>query len=54
MIGYVSNEAEKTSELWITAASDYAAGPVARIKLPRRVPPGFHGRWIPADKFTGA
>jgi carotenoid cleavage dioxygenase-like enzyme len=29
-------------------ANDYAAGPVANVVLPRRVPNGLHGNWIPA------
>ena len=26
---------------------DITAGPVARVKMPRRVPFGFHGNWMP-------
>ncbi|WP_158596228.1 carotenoid oxygenase family protein [Oleomonas cavernae] len=48
VLSFVSNEAEATSELWIEAAQDFTKGPVARIKLPQRVPAGFHTRWIPA------
>jgi carotenoid cleavage dioxygenase-like enzyme len=35
------------SDLVIVAADDIGAGPVARVHLPRRVPFGFHGNWIP-------
>ncbi|QDP97655.1 dioxygenase [Microlunatus elymi] len=36
------------SELLIMDAGAVAAGPVARVILPRRVPAGFHGSWISA------
>ena len=36
------------SELWVLDAQVVAAGPVARVGLPRRVPFGFHGSWAPA------
>jgi agmatinase len=33
--------------LLILDAHDFGADPVATVKLPRRVPAGFHGNWIP-------
>jgi carotenoid cleavage dioxygenase-like enzyme len=45
-IGYVYDPARDRSDLVIIDASDFAAQPVARIKLPHRVPYGFHGNWI--------
>jgi carotenoid cleavage dioxygenase-like enzyme len=47
-IGYVYDPARDGSDLVIIDASDFAAQPVARIKLPQRVPYGFHGNWINA------
>jgi carotenoid cleavage dioxygenase len=47
-IGYVYDQARDGSDLVIIDASDFAAQPVARIKLPQRVPFGFHGNWISA------
>jgi carotenoid cleavage dioxygenase-like enzyme len=47
-IGYVYDPARDGSDLVIIDASDFAAPPVARIKLPHRVPYGFHGNWISA------
>jgi carotenoid cleavage dioxygenase-like enzyme len=34
------------SRLLVHDATGLAAGPVATVHLPRRVPAGFHGRWI--------
>lgn len=47
-IGYVYDAQRDGSDLVIIDASDFAAPPVARIKLPQRVPYGFHGNWIRA------
>lgn len=45
-LGYVYDPARNGSDLVILDASDFAGKPVARIKLPQRVPYGFHGNWI--------
>lgn len=47
-IAYVYDPVRNGSDLVILDASDFAGAPVARIRLPRRVPYGFHGNWIPA------
>jgi len=52
ILGFVTDVAAGTSELWVTKADDFAAGPVARVRLPQRVPPGFHGRWIARSVFA--
>jgi carotenoid cleavage dioxygenase len=57
-LGYVYDPARDGSDLVIIDASDFTGKPVARIKLPRRVPYGFHGNWIagaaePATSGTG-
>ena len=44
---YVYNSVTDSSDLVVIDASDFAAEPVARIRMPRRVPHGFHGNWIP-------
>ena len=44
---YVYDEASDTSDLVIIDATDFTVPPVATIKLPRRIPFGFHGSWIP-------
>ena len=47
-IGYVYDPVRDGSDLVIIDASDFEAKPVGRIKLPQRVPYGFHGNWISA------
>jgi carotenoid cleavage dioxygenase-like enzyme len=34
-------------DLVILDADNLAAPPAARVHLPRRVPAGFHGNWLP-------
>ena len=48
LIGLVIDLAGETTDLAILDARDIAAAPVASIRLPHRVPPGFHGNWLPA------
>ncbi len=43
---YVYDPTRNGSDLVILDASDFAGAPVATIKLPTRVPYGFHGNWI--------
>ncbi|MEU0498540.1 carotenoid oxygenase family protein [Mycobacterium sp. NPDC006124] len=45
-LGYVYDSARNGSDLVILDASNFAGDPVATIKLPTRVPFGFHGNWI--------
>ena len=48
LMGFVIDKARETTELAILDAARFAAAPVARITIPHRIPPGFHGNWIPA------
>jgi carotenoid cleavage dioxygenase len=36
------------SELWVIDAQRVEAEPVARVKIPTRVPTGYHTCWVPA------
>ncbi|MEU1307538.1 carotenoid oxygenase family protein [Streptomyces cinnamoneus] len=47
VLAYAYDPARAASDLVVLAAQDFAAGPVARIHLPVRVPLGFHGTWVP-------
>jgi carotenoid cleavage dioxygenase len=46
VLTYVFDASERTSFLYVFDASGIEAGPVARIRLPQRVPYGFHGNWF--------
>jgi len=48
---YVTDMRTRTSEVVILHAQDLAAGPVATIHIPYRVPIGFHGNWIPDSQL---
>jgi carotenoid cleavage dioxygenase len=47
LLSYVHDDRSGASELLIVDASDFAGKPAARVKLPQRVPFGFHGNWLP-------
>ena len=48
MIGLVIDRVAETTDLEILDARDFEAKPVASIRVPHRIPPGFHGNWLPA------
>ena len=47
LMGYVIDADAKTSEFVILNADDFSGEPQAVITIPQRIPPGFHGNWIP-------
>ena len=49
LVTLTTDLARDHSYLDVIDARDVAAGPVARVKMPRRVPFGFHGNWFAAD-----
>ena len=56
--GYVvtlaTNVMDYRSEAWIFDAKRITAGPIARVRIPARVAPGFHACWIPGrDLWAG-
>ena len=48
LVTFATDLESGASEAYIIDAKDFAAPPLARIKLPARVPAGFHGTWAPA------
>jgi carotenoid cleavage dioxygenase len=48
MIGLVVDLPNETTDLVILDAQDFGSAPVASIRIPHRVPPGFHGNWVAA------
>jgi carotenoid cleavage dioxygenase len=43
----VTDSNDWSSHCLVFDATDVAAGPVARVTLPQRVPFGFHASWAP-------
>jgi len=46
MVGLVVDLPHETTDLVILNAMDFESLPVASIRIPHRVPPGFHGNWV--------
>jgi carotenoid cleavage oxygenase len=47
MVAYVYDAAEGRTDVVILEAQDFSGDPVATVRLPVRVPFGFHGSWAP-------
>jgi carotenoid cleavage dioxygenase len=48
LLAFVHDANEDRSDFVVLDARDLTADPVAIVHLPRRVPHGFHGSWLPA------
>jgi carotenoid cleavage dioxygenase-like enzyme len=48
LMSLVYDRATDRSDLVLLDAADPAAGAVATVHLPTRVPLGFHGNWVPS------
>ncbi|MCP3736129.1 carotenoid oxygenase family protein [Sphingomonas sp. RP10(2022)] len=46
LIGLVIDTAAQTTDLVILDARRFEDDPVASIRIPHRIPPGFHGNWV--------
>ena len=47
LLAFVTDPATDHSELVVLDAHEVDAGPIARVKMERRVPLGFHANWFP-------
>lgn len=47
LLTFVTDVEDWSSACWVFDAREVEAGPVAKVKLPRRVPAGFHAAWAP-------
>ncbi len=53
LVTFVNDEATGKAEIQVLAAEDIAAGPLARVLLPARVPSGFHATWVRSEQLAG-
>ena len=49
---YVYDKNTQTSAFCLFDATKVAAGPIAKVQLPVRVPVGFHGVWVPDSAMS--
>ncbi len=48
LVGYVIDVAAEATDFTVLDARSFEAPPLATVRLPHRIPPGFHGNWFPA------
>jgi carotenoid cleavage dioxygenase len=49
LIGLVINAGDQTTDLVILDARNFEGEPQASVHIPHRIPPGFHGNWLPGE-----
>ena len=47
LVGLVIDTVHETTDFVVLDARAFEAPPVATVRLPHRIPPGFHGNWFP-------
>jgi carotenoid cleavage dioxygenase len=52
LLTYVTDEQSLQSELVVYDAASMASRPLARLRMPQRVPSGFHGTWVTAEQLA--
>ncbi|RED15786.1 carotenoid oxygenase family protein [Parasphingopyxis lamellibrachiae] len=48
LVGLVVDMNTDSTDFAILDAANFTGDPVARVRLPHRIPPGFHGNWVDA------
>lgn len=48
LLSLLTHQTANAAQLVVLDATNVGAAPVASVELPRRVPAGFHGAWLPA------
>ena len=49
LITYVFDQTSDTSEMVVIDTLAFDDEPVARVLIPKRIPYGFHGTWLPGS-----
>ena len=52
LVTYVTDMNQNRSECWIYASQSLSSGPIARVRLPLRIPSGTHACWADASELT--
>lgn len=47
LVTFVTDTSDWSSAVWVFDARSLEDGPIAKVKLPQRVPNGFHATWMP-------
>lgn len=53
LVTFVTDVRDWSSAVWVFDAAELAAGPLAKVRLPQRVPAGFHATWVPGGIWAG-
>ena len=52
LVGFMWDDDREASFVTIFDAKDVGQGPIAKIRVPQRVPNGFHATWISAERLA--
>ena len=50
VVSFATHTETLRSEAWVFDAREIERGPVARVRIPVRVPSGFHAKWLSGDR----